>query len=194
MNKAEQLQILFDQMRIQLMPHVRFGNVVCGVGNTDAPVVFVGEAPGRFEAEQGIPFVGTAGKNLDALFTDCGFSRGALYLTNAVKFRPVRSGARPGTFTNRPPTAAEIALCRPLLLQELQIVGAPIVATLGNTPLRALLGRKAPPLCQVHGNLLAIEGMPFSIFALHHPASVLYNPSLTDVLHCDMQALRRLIV
>ncbi len=193
MNKEGQLEALFAKTRTLLMPHVRFGRIVCGVGNPDASVAFVGEAPGRFEAEQGIPFIGTAGKNLDALFSDCGLVRDALYLTNAVKFRPVRDGARSGTFANRPPKASEIALCRPLLLQELQIVGAPIVATLGNTPLRALLGSKAPSITQVHGQLLCPDTIPFRIFALHHPASVLYNPSLSQVLRCDMHTLCTMI-
>ena len=193
MTKRETLDALKTECFADLAEFVVFGQCVFGQGNENSPLALVGEAPGRFEAEQGIPFVGTAGKNLDALLAMADIRREEIYITNAVKVRPARPGKRAGTFTNRPPAAKEIARCRDYLLKELSVVQPEIVATLGNTPLRALLGQAAPAIGGVHGKLLKTDEFPFRIFPLYHPASVIYNRALSDALEEDMRALGELM-
>lgn len=103
MSKTQQLSELYKRTEKDLAPYVRFGTVVFGIGDPDADLVLIGEAPGKNEAEQGIPFVGAAGKTLDALLSAHGILRESVYITNIVKYRPVQDGARPGTFRNRTP-------------------------------------------------------------------------------------------
>ena len=78
-------------------------------------------------------------------------------------------------------------------MKELDVVQPKIVATLGNTPLRALLGKTAPVIGDVHGKILKTDEFPFPIFPLYHPASVIYNRSLSDALEQDMRALGKLV-
>ena len=122
MTKRETLDALKTECFADLAEFVVFGQCVFGQGNENSPLALVGEAPGRFEVEQGLPFVGTAGKNLDALLAMADIRREEIYITNAVKYRPARPGKRAGTFTNRPPAAKEIARCRDYLLKELSVV------------------------------------------------------------------------
>ncbi|MDL2319403.1 uracil-DNA glycosylase, partial [Eubacteriales bacterium OttesenSCG-928-A19] len=111
--------------------------LVMGEGDPHARLMLVGEAPGAQEAELGRPFVGTAGKHLDAFLAGVGLAREALYITNAVKFRPTRTSAK-GRLSNRTPTRQEIAAFRPWLLAEIKAVQPLVIATLGNTALRAV--------------------------------------------------------
>lgn len=191
--KTQALDDLHARMHQSLDAHVQFGNLVFGAGNANARLVFVGEAPGRFEAERGVPFVGAAGKNLDMLLSQGGLARQDVYITNAVPYRPVRAGARKDSFANRPPAQRELSLCRPFLLEELCIVRPAIVATLGNSSLRALLQKDAPPIGDVHGTRIAHDAFPFPLFALYHPASAIYDRTLWDVLARDMCSLGELL-
>ena len=111
-----------------------------GEGAKGAPVMLIGEAPGEQESLMGRPFVGKAGKNLDAFLEGAGMARDELYVTNTVKFRPTRLSAA-GRVVNRPPTQEEIKLFLPWQLREIELVGPECVVTLGNVPLRALAGR-----------------------------------------------------
>lgn len=111
-----------------------------------------------------------------------------LYITNAVKFRPVRTAPN-GRTGNRPPTREEAALFLPWLKKELALVSPALIVTLGNVPLRALTGRSLP-IGRVHGQALEGEdGQP--LFALYHPASVLYNPALRATYAQDLAQLRQ---
>jgi len=192
-NKAHYLSVLYEKSREDLREFVVFGQSVFGVGDPDSPIVFIGEAPGRFEAEQGIPFVGAAGKNLDSLFASCGVKREEIYITNAVKFRPVKDGARQGTYTNRAPNRKELEVCHDILMAELSIIQPKFVATLGNVPLRAIYQKGAPTVGDVHGQLLRDDRFPFAIFPLYHPASVIYNRSLAETLEQDMAHLAQIL-
>ena len=153
--------------------------------------MLIGEAPGEQETLQGRPFVGKAGKNLDHFLEIAGLERGDIYISNAVKIRPTKVG-RTGRLSNRPPTKEEIALFRPWLLREIEEVSPRVIATLGNVPLQAVLG-KSVPIGQVHGQMMEAGETGLPLFALYHPASLIYNRSLTDVYEADVRTLAQKI-
>ena len=160
---------------------------VPGEGPQRARLMLIGEAPGEQEAQEGRPFVGRAGKNLDRFLALAGLRREEIYITNAVKFRPTRMGKREKP-VNRTPTNAEVAQFRPLLLREIRMVQPELIVTLGNVPLRAVTGERIS-VGEVHGRILErrVEGVP--LFALYHPASVIYNGSLAEVYERDVCTL-----
>ena len=111
--------------------------LVFGEGPLSPRLMLIGEAPGEQESLQGRPFVGKAGKNLDRFLELAGLRREEIYISNAVKFRPTKTGAS-GRVSNRPPTRDEIALFRPWLLREISEVKPGLLVTLGNVPLKAV--------------------------------------------------------
>jgi len=159
---------------------------VWGTGPQDAPVMLVGEAPGKDEVRLGRPFVGKAGQNLDEFLQMTGVERKALFITNVVKFRPCKVSEK-GTVSNRPPTGTEIALCAACLREEIGVVRPRCVVTLGNTALKALLGKEAF-IGQLHGQPRQGEG--FMLFPLYHPASIIYRRELKSVYEADLLRLR----
>ena len=159
--------------------------LVFGEGPLTARVMLVGEAPGAREALEGRPFVGQAGKNLNAFLEGAGIRRSELYVTNAVKFRPVRACAS-GRVANRPPTQEEVRLFAPWLRREIEIVRPECVVTLGNVPLRAVTGERLS-IGEAHSRFLRAGARP--LFAMYHPASVIYNPSLRAVYAEDLAVL-----
>ena len=161
--------------------------LVFGEGRVGAPVMMIGEAPGEQESLQGRPFVGKAGKNLDAFLAEAGLDRLALYVTNVVKFRPTRLSPA-GRTVNRPPTQEEIKLFLPWLKREIELVDPRYVITLGNVPLKALTGRGSV-IGELHGRFVDWEGR--RLFAMYHPASVIYNPALKAVYSADIAAFAR---
>ena len=126
--------------------------LVFGEGPLRARVMLVGEAPGEREALEGRPFVGRAGKNLDAFLEGAHIRREELYVTNAVKFRPTRTSAA-GRTVNRPPSQEEARLFMPWLAREIALVDPGCVVTLGNVALRAV-AEKRLTIGEVHGQLL----------------------------------------
>ncbi len=158
--------------------------LVLGDGRADAAVMLVGEAPGEQEALLQRPFVGRAGRSLDELLELTGLKRPELYITNAVKFRPVKPTAR--GHANRPPTREEIELFRPWLLRELKLVSPRVVASLGNVPLLALTGKRLS-IGETHGRPMELPSLGYTLFPLYHPASVLYNPSLRETHREDIR-------
>ena len=159
--------------------------LVFGEGRPHARTAFVGEAPGEQEALQGRPFVGKAGKNLDELLAIAGIAREGIYITNVVKMRPTRISDA-GRAVNRPPTREEIELFLPWLKKELAAVGMRRVVTLGNVPLKALLGAKAT-IGEEHGCRLQWNGV--DLWPLYHPASIIYNRALRPVYEEDIRRL-----
>ena len=160
---------------------------VFGDGSVSASIVLVGEAPGEQETLLGKPFVGKAGKNLDEFLCITGLRRPDLFITNVVKFRPVKLSDK-GRASNRPPTREEISLFRPYLLEELSVIAPRLIVTLGNVPLRAMTGENKTVIGAVHGQALDCEAG--KIFPLYHPASVIYNRALKDTYLNDLQALK----
>ena len=159
--------------------------LVHGEGVLGARVMLIGEAPGAQEALAGRPFVGRAGKNLDAFLEGAGLSRREAFISNTVKFRPTRV-SKAGRVVNRPPTQEEIDLFLPWLKQEIELVQPECLVTLGNVPLKALLGRGFT-VGEYHGRFLACGERP--LFSMYHPASVIYNPALKTVYAADLDAL-----
>lgn len=161
--------------------------LVFGEGPLHPKLMLIGEAPGEQETLQGRPFVGKAGQNLDHFLALAGLSREEIYISNAVKLRPTKTG-KTGRLSNRPPTKDEIALFRPWLMREIEEVEPGMIATLGNVPLRAVTGRSLS-IGEVHGQVLDAGETGLPLFALYHPASLIYNRSLTDVYEQDVRAL-----
>ena len=162
---------------------------VPGDGERNARVMLIGEAPGEREAALGRPFVGKAGKNLDAFLQAAGLNRSQMLVTNAVKFRPTRV-SKAGRTVNRPPTRAEIEAFRPWLMREIELVAPEWIVTMGNVPLKATLGGKET-VGQVHGR--AIEWMGRKLYPIYHPASLIYNPSLKSVYEEDLLRFNTLL-
>ena len=160
---------------------------VPGEGPQRARLMLIGEAPGEQEAQEGRPFVGRAGKNLDRFLALAGLRREEIYITNAVKFRPTRMGKREKP-VNRTPTDAEVAQFRPLLLREIRLIQPELIVTLGNVPLRAVTGRSLT-IGEVHGQVIDAGETGLPLFALYHPASLIYNRALSDVYEQDVRAL-----
>ena len=186
MSEKEALEAAFEALIGEL-----FGadapRMVPGEGPAHAKLMLIGEAPGEQESIEGRPFVGRAGKNLDRFLELAQLRREEIYITNAVKFRPTREGKREKP-VNRTPTEKEIDLFRPLLWREIRMMQPELIVTLGNVPLRAVTGEKIT-VGEAHGHILkkTVEGIP--LFALYHPASVIYNRSLLAVYEQDVRAL-----
>jgi len=159
--------------------------IVCGKGPQNARVMLVGEAPGRYEDRVGAPFVGPAGKILDGLLKIAELPRDKIYITNAVKCRPVSE-----TGGNRSPTVEEVQNCSPKLFDEIEKIRPKLIVTLGRVALSAF--KQTLYLSTWHGKVLSIEGIPARIIPLYHPASTIYNPDLLPVLQKDMEIVRLL--
>ena len=160
---------------------------VFGEGALSPRIVLVGEAPGEQETLQKRPFVGKAGKNLDEFLAIAGLPREELYITNVVKFRPVKVNPETGRKSNRPPTREEILLCLPFLEREIALVQPQVVVTSGNVALRAVTGDDRQTIGACHGQLTT--GLGAAVFPLYHPASIIYNRSLKDVYVSDVEKL-----
>ncbi len=191
--KIRELESVNQQHRDRL--HEHFNQevpIVFGNGNVDSKIVLVGEAPGKTEVELGKPFVGQAGKNLEEFITIMGITREDLYITNVVKFRPIKFNPDTGRESNRPPTREEISLCTDFIEQELTIIKPKLVASLGNIALRCILKDNKATIGVMHGAPIAVTfaGTEFVLFPLYHPASIIYNRGLKDVYLQDLHKLR----
>ena len=164
---------------------------VLGEGKQDNPLLMlVGEAPGEQEVLLRRPFVGKAGKNLDAFLGVLGIEREKIYITNAVKIRPTKTSAK-GRISNRPPTQKEQDAFIPWLMDEVNYVYPRLLVTLGNTPLRSLLGKDVS-IGECHGIVIRYS-IGLDIFPLYHPAAVIYNRSLMDTYQKDLLSLKRMV-
>jgi uracil-DNA glycosylase family 4 len=156
-------------------------NAVPGEGSSSAKIMFVGEAPGRFEDLRGKPFVGKAGMILEAALSNANISRSQVFITNIVKCRP------PG---NRRPKSDEIAKCRDYLNKQISMINPIIICILGATAYSSLLGGKE--ITSNRGKLLCINGRNY--FLTIHPAATLYRRSLLQVLEKDLLKLSKLTI
>jgi len=154
-------------------------NLVFGVGNPDADLMFIGEAPGADEDEQGIPFVGRAGQLLTKIIEAIGFSRDDVYIANICKCRPP---------DNRTPTPEESALCFPYLRQQIEIIQPRIIVALGNVPMKMLLDT-TQGITKVRGQFGEWNGI--EIMPTFHPSYLLRNPPAKREVWEDMQAVWR---
>ncbi len=159
--------------------------VVFGAGNADADLMFVGEAPGANEDQQGLPFVGQAGKLLNQLLDEIGLNREDVFITNTLKCRP------PG---NRDPLPAEIDNCQDWLVRQVELIQPRVICTLGNFATK-LLRRDPAGITRVHGRaeILTAGSRAVRLYPLYHPAAALYTRSLLETLREDFARLPGLL-
>ena len=151
-------------------------NAVPGIGDKNADVVFIGEAPGKNEDLHGEPFIGTAGKRLDDALENAGLARSNVYITNIVKCRPPN---------NRVPNDIEKSMCNDYLEEELRIINPKIICLLGNTSFYSILGGKE--ISKNHGQIVYKNNRVY--FITFHPAATIYNQKLLDVFKNDIKKL-----
>ncbi len=154
-------------------------NIVFGSGNTDAALMFVGEAPGESEDAQGIPFVGKAGQLLDKMIGAMGFTRDGVYVANVLKCRPPN---------NRNPAPEEIEQCRPFLFQQVQAVQPSVIVTLGR-PAANLLLNNDDKIGNIRGKFQSL-GEAF-VMPTFHPAYLLRNPEAKRNVWEDLQLVMK---
>lgn len=159
-------------------------NLVMGDGNIDADIVFIGEAPGKNEDEQGLPFVGAAGKFLNEMLAQADMDRSDVYITNIVKYRPPN---------NRDPLPDEKKAFWPYLLKQLQIIEPKVVITLGRHSMEYFLPDMK--ISHVHGEpkRITFGDKKLVIVPLYHPAAALYNGSLRQTLIDDFLRVPQII-
>jgi DNA polymerase len=149
-------------------------NVVFGVGNIDAELMFVGEAPGADEDEQAEPFVGKAGQLLTKIIQAMGLQRGDVYIGNILKCRPDTPGQSAG---NRKPTADEMATCIPYLHEQIDLIRPKVIVALGATAVEGLLG-KTIGITRLRGTWKTYRGTP--LMPTYHPAYLLRNQAMSE--------------
>jgi DNA polymerase len=147
---------------------------VFGVGNPDADIMFIGEAPGADEDAQGEPFVGRAGQLLTRIIETMGFGRGDVYIANILKCRPDMPRGSSG---NRPPTPVEMQTCRPYLMEQLDIIQPKVLVALGAVAVEGLLGTRGA-MRDLRGRWHSYNGTPLMI--TYHPAYLLRNQSPSE--------------
>jgi DNA polymerase len=147
---------------------------VFGVGNPDADLMFVGEAPGADEDEQGEPFVGRAGQLLTKIIKAMGYERGDVYIANILKCRPDMPRGSTG---NRPPTLAEMETCKPYLLEQIAVIQPKVMVALGATAVEGLLGFRSS-MRDLRGRWHDVDGTPLMI--TYHPAYLLRNQAPSE--------------
>jgi DNA polymerase len=155
-------------------------HVVCGEGNPDADLVFIGEAPGRNEDLEGRPFVGRAGALLSQHIQAIGLSREEVFIGNILKCRPPN---------NRDPLPEEIQCCEPYLLKQLEIIEPKVICALGRYAAHTLL-RITESISKMRGNIYYYHGI--KVLPTFHPASMLYHPQNTEEFEKDFRLLRKI--
>jgi DNA polymerase len=148
-------------------------NVVFGVGNITAALMFVGEAPGMDEDREGEPFVGAAGQLLTRIIKTMGLSRETVYIANILKCRPDTPGQSSG---NRKPTADEMKTCLPYLLAQVELIQPKVIVALGSTALEGLLGKTE--IGKLRGHFQSFRDIP--LMPTFHPAYLLRNQALSE--------------
>ena len=159
-------------------------NLVMGDGNVSADIVFIGEAPGKSEDEQGLPFVGAAGKFLNEMLAAAGMDRSDVYITNIVKYRPPN---------NRDPLPEEKQAFWPYLVKQLQVIDPKVVITLGRHSMEYFLPDMK--ISQIHGQPKRIQfgDNKLVVVPLYHPAAALYNGSMRQSLIDDFISIPEVI-
>jgi len=156
--------------------HKTRNKIVFGDGNPNARLVFVGEGPGRDEDEQGLPFVGRAGKLLTKIIEAMGLTRQDVYICNVVKCRP------PG---NRNPEADEVAACEPFLFKQIRSISPEVIVCLGSVATSLLLKMKQPRMGDLRGKFH--EYLNSKLMITYHPAALLRNPNFKKPVWEDMK-------
>lgn len=181
-NRKEALAALEAEVRTCTACPLHQGrtHAVPGDGPIDARIMFIGEAPGFHEDQQGIPFVGAAGRFLNELLEQVGIDRETVYITNVIKCRP------PG---NRDPKIEEVEACQSYLDRQIELIDPEIVVTLG----RHSMARAFPDekISAVHGQARKVGDQIY--LPMYHPAAALHQPSLRSTVEADFEVLRDLL-
>jgi len=187
MNKQQKLQNLnikwTEECKCELKKTAT--QAVYGVGNAEAEIVFIGEAPGKSEDIKGEPFVGSAGKFLNEMLGLINFKRKDIYITNIVKYRPPN---------NRDPLPEEKSSCREWLLEELKIISPKLIIFLGRHAMNNFFPDQK--ISEAHGKLLIKKFNGIStkfFFPLYHPAAALYDGSMREILIEDFKKIPKIL-
>jgi len=156
-------------------------NLVFGVGNPDAKLMFIGEGPGRDEDIQGEPFVGRAGQLLTKIIQAMGHKRSDVYIANIVKCRPPN---------NRNPEPDEVATCKPFLIKQVEIIRPRVIVCLGSVAAQNLLETDTK-ITRIRGKFTEWQGTP--VMPTYHPAFLLRNPNMKKPVWEDMQQVMELL-
>ena len=164
-------------------------NPVFGIGKITSDIMFIGEAPGRNEDLQGLPFVGAAGKVLDELLQSIELKREDVYICNILKCRPPE---------NRDPKNEEIKSCTPYLDRQIEIINPKIISTLGNFASKYIMekfGINPGSISKIHGKVYSVSTLTLQtrIVPMYHPAVAVYNPNQKEMLGDDFKVLEGLL-
>jgi DNA polymerase len=191
LSKREMLKKIEEDCRRANLPLKESAiNLVFGKGNPEADIMFVGEAAGHSEDEQGLPFVGAAGKNLDKLLQRVGLTMDDVYIANILKYRPPE---------NRNPLPDEIKAHTPWLIEQIKQIKPKIICSLGNYATKFFLAggnvedmEKMPGITQVHGKIRMMDflGLKIKLIPLFHPAAIIYKRELTESWEKDMEIVK----
>ncbi len=195
MSKQEQLDALKNRIESDLDCPLKeqATQIVFGKGNPDADIIFIGEAPGAKEDEQGIPFVGRAGQELDKQLHTIGLSLDEVYIANILKYRPPQ---------NRDPTKEEIISHTPYLIEQINIIRPKYIITLGNYSTKFVLTGFSPKgmskikgISELHGTDQTVEKdeKKYHVFPMYHPAAMMYNGKVREFFEKDFLILGELL-
>src|SRR3954462_4522982 len=187
--RREELKAVWEQARTcQRCPQLAGTRqtVVFGSGNADADLMFVGEAPGAREDEQGLPFVGQAGRLLDRLLEGIGLPRADVCVANTLKCRPPQ---------NRDPLPGEIDNCQDYLFRQLELIRPRVVCTLGNFSTKLLRNDPGTGITRLHGReeIRQIGPRVVRLYPLFHPAAARYTPRMVETLREDFARIPELL-
>jgi len=178
LNSEEILADIAQQTAVCTRCKLHFGRkkAVPGAGDPQSRIMFIGEGPGFHENQQGLPFVGAAGKFLDTLLEEANLDRDSVFITNVVKCRP------PG---NRDPLAEELAACKPYLERQIAAINPDVIVTLGRISMGYYINNGK--ISSIHGRCYWFNGR--LIVPMYHPAAALHQPSLREVVKQDFAKL-----
>ena len=182
MEKGAALNLVAEEIAVcEACPlHLERKNTVPGAGSADTELMFIGEGPGYYENEQGLPFVGASGKFLTHLIEKAGFDRKDVFITNVVKCRPPN---------NRDPQVDELKACDHYLKRQIEIIDPEVIVTLGRFSMAKYF--EGVRISKVHGKAGWRDGR--LIVPMYHPAAALHNPRLRPVVEADFAKLPALI-
>ena len=184
-------QVLLEQIKADIVNHNicpdlarEATNLVMGDGNVNAEIVLIGEAPGKNEDLQGLPFVGAAGKFLDTMLESANIKRSDVYITNIVKYRPPN---------NRDPLPEEKEAFWPYLLRQLDVIRPQVVVTLGRHSMEYFLPNQKISIIHGQPKRIPFGETKIVVAPLYHPAAALYNGSMRETLISDFNKLLKII-
>lgn len=187
MEKQRQLELLNARMILECTCALRdhATQAVPGVGNPDAQILFIGEAPGKNEDLEGLPFVGAAGKFLNEMLASIQLKREDIFITNVVKYRPPN---------NRDPLPDEKEACREWLAEQIKIINPRLIVTLGRHALENFIPGKM--ISEIHGQAFrrTFDDLGERVFfVLYHPAAALYNGGMRETLKSDFKKIPKVL-